>query len=317
MKIAFDKLSDEQRTSFKEKGYFQSSNGDLIDGNFAHKPGSKSYERLMGGSVKGQGDSGNKGGVPTSLSHLDIQQVGETQILNPQFQSPGAFFKAKASFMQGVSLNEASNFGTAPMYRRQEQMQPKSVMESIARGGGDEDDELPMTPGFAYMTHLFKRSGMGKQMKQKHKDALTKGMNIFTDAMEGVKTALQMVGLYSETNVGGLPFDLKDAMKAYFGDKEIDDVMKSQFQHDISDGVSKVDPKKIRKFVNHDGSLTWEILNDDKTIMNRFTFGDYAGTKIFAQGGYKKFAELLDKAKKELGPDVVGEFDSTIQSYKR
>ena len=90
----------------------------------------------------------------------------------------------------------------------------------------------------------------------------------------------------------------------------MDEVAKAEFMSIAEQGDSKIDPKRIRKFVNYDGSLTWEVLNEDKTVMSRFTMGKYKGTSIFAQGGYKKFAELLKKAKGKLGKDNGGEFDS-------
>ncbi len=228
-----------------------------------------------------------------------------------------AFLHASAMSMLNRTLGEAKNYGTAPMHEEKRNKESKSRMQRFLDGDKEDDDDLPIGPGFAMMTHLFKNANAGDAMKKKHQNALTKGMNIFTDALDGVKTALRMIGLHSDTNIGGLPIDMKDALKMFYGDKEITDVMKSDFMHDLQDGVNKIDPKKVRKFVNHDGSLTWELLNDDKTVMNRFTFGDYKGKKIFAQGGYKNFAHLYEKAKRELGPDLAGEFDATMARYKR
>jgi hypothetical protein len=108
-----------------------------------------------------------------------------------------------------------------------------------------------------------------------------------------------------------MPIDIKEAKKIWFGkDGEIDPIAESEWRNSVELGDNKLDPKRVRKFVNHDGSLTWEILNEDKTVMSRFTMGDYAGTKIFAQGGYNKFAEVLKKARQQLGQDTGGEFDA-------
>lgn len=254
-----------------------------------------------------------KGNIPK----MDAFMSGDSITFQTTFNGPdpSAMARATAGRAMMFAMNEARNFGTAPMRENERMKNEKSMMERWSEDG-PEDDSLPFGPGYAMMTHLFNRSGIKEKAKGKKKQMLTKGTNIFTDAMESVKTAMQMVGLYSETNVGGLPFDLQDAMKAYFGDKQVDDIMKSQFIHDIQDGVTKIDPKKVRKFVNKDGSLTWEILNDDKTVMNRFTYGKYNGTNIFAQGGYNAFAEMLKKAMKELGPDVAGEFDAMRDYYK-
>jgi hypothetical protein len=112
-----------------------------------------------------------------------------------------------------------------------------------------------------------------------------------------------------------MPIEINDAQKIWFGDKEVSKQEQSVFRSTLETGDSKLDPKKVRKFVNHDGSLTWEVLNDDKTVMNRFTMGEYAGTKIFSQGGYKNFAEMLKEAKGKLGKDTGGEFDAIRSAY--
>lgn len=190
----------------------------------------------------------------------------------------------------------------------------KTTMEQAI--DGPDEDELPKTPGFAYLTHLFNAKGAAKKLKERHQKTVTKGMNLLTNAPDGVKTALRMLGVAAETNLDGLPFDMKDVFKLFYGDKELDDIEKSDFMRELQDGVNKIDRKKVRKFVNHDGSLTWEILNDDKSIMSRFTYGEYNGKKLFAQGGYKNFAELLRQARAQLGDDYKGEFDAIRGNYK-
>jgi hypothetical protein len=175
----------------------------------------------------------------------------------------------------------------------------------------DDDDDLPTGPGNAYVTHLFKRQQVGEKLKAKAKEAVTGGANVFTEQMEALKLAVKTMGIASERNPGGMPIDIKEAKKIWFGkDGEIDPIAESEWRNSVELGDNKLDPKRVRKFVNHDGSLTWEILNEDKTVMSRFTMGDYAGTKIFAQGGYNKFAEVLKKARQQLGQDTGGEFDA-------
>lgn len=196
----------------------------------------------------------------------------------------------------------------------------QSMMSRLMDGPQiDPEEDLPNSPGFAYLSHLFKATGAGDKLKDKHKKAITKGMNIMTNAPDGVKTALKMLGMAGDNNVDGLPIDQKDILKLFHGDKadQLDDIERNEFLRDIGDGNTKIDRKKVRKFVNQDGSLTWEILNDDKkTIMSRFTFGEYNGTKLFAQGGYKQFGDLLRQARQQLGPDRRSEFDSIRNKYQ-
>ena len=249
-------------------------------------------------------------------SHINLNPDGKKFQMS-EFKIPDGLRCGQiAREVAQANMHQVSGNGTATMYKQQKEKGQRSLTDMQINGSGDDpEDNLPIGPGYAMMTHLFKRSGGKGAIQAAKKDKLLNGANIITNAMDGVKTALQMIGCYSETNSGGLPIDLKDAMKVYFGKKEPSDVEKSQFNHDLQDGAHKVDKKKVRKFVNQDGSLTWEIMNDDKTVMSRFTYGDYNGAKIFAQGGYNKFAELLDKAKKELGPDNRAEFDAIRNGF--
>lgn len=216
-----------------------------------------------------------------------------------------------ARALQGVKNN-----GTQMLLQNAQNAAQQSMMSRLTDGPEiDPDEDLPTAPGFAYMTHLFKHSQAGKKIKDKQRESITKGLNIMTNAMDGVRTAVKMIGLAAETNADGLPIDLKDAFKMFHGDKELDDISKNEFIRELQDGTTKIDRKKIRKFVNHDGSLTWEVLNDDKSIMSRFTMGEYNGTKIFAQGGYKHFADLMRQARAQLGEDYRGEFDAIRRSF--
>lgn len=186
----------------------------------------------------------------------------------------------------------------------------RSKTDLIANG--PKDDGLPNGPGFAYVTHLFKRLSKAKMDKERGSDKRPskEETSIYSEHLEAVKTAIQQMGVYSDRNPGGLPIDLKEARKLWFGDKDVDQVKEAEWRSLVEMGDRKLDTKRIRKFVNYDGSLTWEILNEDKTVMSRFTMGNYAGTTIFSQGGYSKFAEVLKKVKEKKGPDRQGEFDS-------
>jgi hypothetical protein len=201
------------------------------------------------------------------------------------------------------------------MHEKARQKQAVSAMDK-SQSDDKDDDELPIGPGFSYMTHLFKRSGAKEKIEKKNKEDVLNGANVFTNSMAAIKTAMQMIGVYSDQNSGGLPFKLEDAYKIYHGDNKLEDHVKSQFHADIQSGINKMDPKKIRRFVNQDGSLTWEVLNDDKTVQSRFTMGEYNGANIFAQGGYSAFSQLLKQAKSQLGRDNKAEFDAIRGSYK-
>lgn len=254
--------------------------------------------------MEGQGRQfPSNGGKPPLNGVKDMMGVGV-----------GQDFAGGARTIAQNHLNNVSLNGTGQMYETAKKKASRSLTDRQLNGD-DDDEDLPIGPGYAMMTHLFNHAGGKKAIKDTKKEKLLNGANILTNSMDSVKTALQMIGVHSETNAGGLPLDIKDAMKAFYGKKELTDVEKSQFHFDVNNGSAKMDKKDVRKFVNQDGSLTWEILNKDKTVMSRFTYGDYNGAKIFAQGGYNKFAELLAKAKKELGPDNRAEFDAIRNGF--
>lgn len=222
---------------------------------------------------------------------------------------PDSFEKARNAFsVVQDHLGNLSDVGTNKLIKEKLNQDTKSFTN--AASGDKNPEDLPVGPGLSYMTHLFRHNNVGAKLKNKQaKDNKTKG-NIYTDQMEALKTALNSMGIYSEKNPGGMPVDIKDAKNIWFGDKPVEGIQEAEWRTSIEQGDSKIDPKKVRKFVNYDGSLTWEILNDDKTVMSRFTMGEYGGQKIFAQGGYKKFAELLNQVKEKQGPAAGGEFNS-------
>lgn len=210
-------------------------------------------------------------------------------------------------------LVDLNNVGTASYVKPKMAQLGRSRTDMFANGVKDET-ELPVGPGNTYLTHLFNHHQVKSKMTKQQEKNSPKS-NIYTDQQEALRTAMSIVGCYSDRNPGGMPIEVNDATKIWFGDKEVSAQDHAMFRSTVETGDSKVDPKKIRKFVNHDGSLTWEVLNDDKTVMNRFTMGEYAGTKIFAQGGYKSFAELLKEAKQKLGADTGGEFDAIRSAF--
>ena len=208
-----------------------------------------------------------------------------------------------------MHLASLSDNGVAPLARQMMQGAGKSKVEQGMSDDGDSEDDLPVMPGMTYFNHLFRRA---KNKRAKKDEGRPKDdLNIYTDHLEALKTAMQAIGLYSDRNPGGMPIDPKTAKKLWFGDEKIDGIQEAEWRSGLDKGDTAIDPKKIRKFVNYDGSMTWEILNDDKTVMSRFTMGEYRGTKVFAQGGYSKFADVL---KKVQGKDPSAGFGSALQS---
>lgn len=222
----------------------------------------------------------------------------------PEFRMAGS--QAVTEHLQSTALNGINGLQAANGLNK-----PQSRMAQFGQHPSkDPNKQLPLGPGNAYLSHLVKFNKMNEKLEDFKKKAENKIGNIFTDQPEAAKTALSLIGVYSERNPGGLPMDFKEAKNLWFGDKEVDGTEESGFRTTVENGDPNIDPKRVRKFVNYDGSLTWEILNRDKTVQSRFTMGDYAGTKVFAQGGYKTFAELLKKFMQKKGKDVGGEFDA-------
>ncbi len=270
--------------------------------------GTQNGARGIIGAALGDGAQGNWGSAISQLA----QGGGIGQYL-------GQGVNVRNAGVVSSALRSLADNGVKGMQERAQSTAAQSMMSRYMDGPQVKPDEdLPIGPGFAYLNHLFNNAGGGKKIKERMKDKMLNGLGIMTNAMDGVRTALKLIGAAGDDNIDGLPIDTKDIMKIFHGDKadDMDDIQRNEFLKEISDGTKKIDRKKIRKFVNMDGSLTWEILNDDKkTIMSRFTFGEYNGTKLFAQGGYKQFGELLREARQKLGPDARGEFDS-IRQYR-
>lgn len=211
--------------------------------------------------------------------------------------------------------NSLRQVGTKPLTDAMNIDSDRSALERLMGGSLIGSDGNPEGPGFAYFNHLFRRNGGQGAIKKAKKDEMLKGSNIYTEAQEAIKVAIKALGVASSFNPTGLPIDIRDAQKLWFGDEEEDETKISQWRTSTEMGDAAIDPKKVRKFTNYDGSMTWEILNDDKTVSSRFTLGEYAGTKIFSQGGYNKFTELLEKVKQQVGYDDTTGFDAVRGKY--
>lgn len=257
------------------------------------------------------------GALNKQLSMADLggksSTTAEFEKGNPQYDATlqAADLQRAAAGIMGAHLGGLAGVGTNKLKAGALADASRSVSDRM--DGKTNDDGLPVGPGFAYATHLFRNIAQ-KRKREEHesrgKDRGKEQTSIYTDQIEALKTALSAMGIYSEKNPGGIPIDVKEAKKAWFGDKDVDPIQEAEWRSLVEMGDRKIDSKRMRKFVNYDGSLTWELLNEDKTVMSRFTVGEYAGMKIFAQGGYSKFAELLKQVKQQKGPDHQGVFES-------
>ncbi|UOF79078.1 hypothetical protein [Caudoviricetes sp.] len=125
-------------------------------------------------------------------------------------------------------------------------------------------------------------------------DKMPKETIIHASHPEALKAAISMVGIKSEYNKDGLPIDIDAARKLFFGDEQLSDVEESEFRV-LLNGDKTVDPRQVRQSTNFDGSITVELLNQDRTPKTKFTLGTFKGAKVFAQGGYEEYAGELRK----------------------
>lgn len=112
---------------------------------------------------------------------------------------------------------------------------------------------------------------------------------------EALKTAIRTLGIKSEVNPHGLDIDFDTAKEIYHGGEELSDIEITEFRSMILKGDESFDQKRMRMFSNQDGSTTYEMLNPDKSVMSRFTFGNFRDRKVFAQGGYSAYAKEIRK----------------------
>lgn len=137
--------------------------------------------------------------------------------------------------------------------------------------------------------------------------------SIVTTAPEALRQALNFIGVASDRNPTGLGVSLATARQVIIGKNQEETSMtdEADFRASMEQGDNRIDKKKIRQFVNYDGSVTYEILNDDKSIMSRFTLGEYKGQKVFVQGGYSAYAQTLRKLAPQLAAAAAksSEFD--------
>jgi hypothetical protein len=171
-----------------------------------------------------------------------------------------------------------------------------------------QDMGLSQAPGYTYLHHLLVRDAVAKGNGEKKDKAKQPG--IYTDQEEACKTAISMLGIYSDKNPGGLPIPLHAAKQLFFKNEQPDGRDFAEWRNTVDRGDRALDPKHVRKFVNYDGSLTFEVLNHDKTVQARFTMGTVGDKVIFSPGGYSTFKDTMDKFNQEQGGDSSGGFDA-------
>jgi hypothetical protein len=174
----------------------------------------------------------------------------------------------------------------------------KSIPPTI---GAAVDMGLSSAPGFTYFHHLLGQKVLGKGEGEMAKPKEPAKPGIYTDQAEACKTAIGMLGLYSDKNPAGLPIPLQAAKELFFKGNDPHQRDYADWRNRVDRGDRALDPKHIRKFVNYDGSLTYEILNHDKTVQARFTMGSMGEKVIFASGGYSSFKETMEKYQQEHG----------------
>lgn len=155
---------------------------------------------------------------------------------------------------------------------------------------------LASAPGTKMMSYLYARSQL-PELRAKTPSIVQSQTPIYTQSPEALKAALNLLGVRSERNPLGIDVSLDDAKIALFGDKakDLGDIDKTEFKYSMETGDSQLDRKNVRQFVNSDGSTTYEVINPDKSIMAKFTVGEYKGKKVFVPGGYTDYAAELRK----------------------
>jgi hypothetical protein len=167
--------------------------------------------------------------------------------------------------------------------------------------------------GVGMLTYLMHNKAAGNPTKSDFPDPDQPPKESFIDSShpEALKKAMAVLGLRSDQNHDGLDIDIDTAKKLYFGKEKLSEIEEAEFRALMLHGDEKFDKKRMRQFVNHDGSTTYELINPDKSVMTRFTFGQFKERKVFAQGGYdsysKELRKLLDNADQDT--QAMVEFD--------
>lgn len=178
----------------------------------------------------------------------------------------------------------------------------------------------PQGPGTRVLTNLIlnrkfgaKKGMTGDQAPQQQEAQLS------TSSQGALKLALSVLGVSSDKNKLGMNLPIGMARSVWFGPgAKVTNTDEAQFRAIMDGGDKSVDEKRVRQFVNFDGSTTWEVLNPDKTVMSRFTLGEFNGKKVFVQGGYSSYADQLKKIVSQGGSAMKANtsFDKMQEALK-
>jgi hypothetical protein len=278
-------------------------------------------KKTMHDLIKNPMYHGGNPGINPQDTYNKIEDMKDIEIADPSEDFEGGGWNGSYAPVPPEYEGLVSMLSKGPQVHPHKTEKKKPLHEAMAEGPDDEEEDglEDDVPGYAYVNHLARRASKIQKKSQAQKQledaSKGKGHNIYTDHEEALKTAIGLIGLYSDKNPGGMPINTEQAKKFWFGDKDVEGREEAQWRSLVDYGDRNLDPKRIRKFVNFDGSMTMEVVNMDKTIMSRFTMGEHKGQFIFTQGGYNKFAALLEKMKQEKGPDSGSEFDSARSKF--
>lgn len=189
-----------------------------------------------------------------------------------------------------------------------------SVPQEPLKAPGSAPIKMPQGPGTKMFNILTLQQMMGNPTSPKS-EANPALQNVYTRQPEALKVAIQTLGIAGPNNPNGIAVDMDTAKEIWFGSKDakVSAADEAAFRAIAQSGDQKIDRKRIKQYVNYDGSTTWEILNNDKSIMSRFTLGSSEGKKVFAQGGYNEYAAELGTILTKMGQDskIAGQFEAT------
>lgn len=149
--------------------------------------------------------------------------------------------------------------------------------------------------GVKMMQYLMHEKLAGHPMRpgMANPDRLPEEERIHSSHPEAFKKCLSFLGVRSDNNRDGIPIGIDAARKIFFGENQLSEIEESEWRATMLNGDKSFDRKKMRQMINFDGSTTYEILNNDKSVMAKFTFGTFKDSKVFSEGGYDSYANEL------------------------
>lgn len=192
-------------------------------------------------------------------------------------------------------------------------------MTSASAGAVGKPMKMPSGPGTT-MLNLLTLGHMEKTAADRlgPKVANPTLQDVFTRHKDALKLAIQTLGVAGPNNPMGLDVDMGTAREVWFGSKDakVSSQDEAAFNAIAQRGDQKLDKKLLQQYVNYDGSTTYEVLNPDKSVKSRFTFGSNEGKKIFVQGGYNEYASELGNFKTMFSQndELAAKFEATRQN---